>query len=130
MELGIASLIKAGDYSPTTANGWLSILRLICKAAKRQFTLPHLATEDMPDFNTDDWVTYSEEAPNTLPPEQVPAFLARLKEAFPQHYAMAFVGFATGLRPSSKPSRPAPTRSSNSRRGANWLASLEIRLET
>jgi len=100
-KLGIAGLIKAGDYSPTTANGWLSILRVICKAAKRKFTLPHLATEDVADFNTDDWVTYSEEEPNALHPEQVPAFLARLREIYPQHYAMAFIGFATGLRPST-----------------------------
>jgi hypothetical protein len=38
-KLGIAALIKAGDYSPTTANGWLSILRVICKAARRKFNL-------------------------------------------------------------------------------------------
>jgi hypothetical protein len=31
---GIAGLIAAGHYSPTTANGWLAILRVIMKAAK------------------------------------------------------------------------------------------------
>jgi integrase len=100
-KLGVAGLIKAGDYAPTTANGWLSILRVICKAAKRKFGLVHLATEDVPDFDTSDWVTYSEEEPNSLLPEQVPLFLEALREQHPQHYAMAFLGFATGLRPSS-----------------------------
>ena len=33
---GIAALIEAGDYSPTTANGWLSILRVIVKQARRE----------------------------------------------------------------------------------------------
>jgi integrase len=100
-KLGIARLIKAGDYAPTTANGWLSILRVICKAAKRKFSLTCCATDDVPDFDTSDWITYSEEEPNSLLPEQVPLFLERLRQLYPQHYAMAFLGFATGLRPSS-----------------------------
>lgn len=99
--LGIAGLINAGDYAPTTANGWLSILRVVCKAAKRKFGLSHLATEDVADFDTSDWVVYSEEEPNSLTPQQVPLFLERLRELHPQHYAMAFLGFATGLRPST-----------------------------
>lgn len=41
---GIGQLIAAGDYAPTTANSWLSILRVIMKAAKRRFHLTHLAT--------------------------------------------------------------------------------------
>jgi integrase len=100
-KLGIADLIQAGDYAPTTVNGWLSILRVVCKAAKRQFSLPHLATEEVSDFSTDDHATYTEEAPNALHPDQVPLFLERLRELHPQHYAMTFLGFATGLRPSS-----------------------------
>jgi len=100
-KLGIAGLIKAGDYSPTTANGWLSVLRVICKAARRKFNLAHLPTEDVADFDTSEWITYSEEEPNSLLPEQVPLFLERLRELHPQHYAMAFLGLCTGLRPSS-----------------------------
>jgi hypothetical protein len=83
---GIAKLIGAGDYSPTTANGWLAILRVIMKAAKRRFQLPTLATEDVKDFDTS---------------EHVPRFLATVRELYPQHYAMTFVGIITGLRPSS-----------------------------
>jgi len=40
----IGALIVAGHYSPNTANGWLAILLVIMKAAKREFDLKHLAT--------------------------------------------------------------------------------------
>ncbi|HKY36578.1 MAG TPA: hypothetical protein VJN18_11600 [Polyangiaceae bacterium] len=100
-KLGIAGLIQADDYAPTTANGWLSILRVVMQAAKRKYGLSQLATEDVTDFDTSDWVVYSEEEPNSLTPEQVPVFLGRLRELHPQHYAMAFLGLATGLRPST-----------------------------
>ncbi|MBK9000393.1 MAG: hypothetical protein IPM35_32130 [Myxococcales bacterium] len=33
--------------------------------------------------------------------EQVPQFLAALRELHPAHYAMTYLGLATGLRPSS-----------------------------
>ena len=81
---GIAGLIKASDYSPTTANGWLAILRAIMRAAKRKYGLSHLATEDVTDFDTSDWITYSEEEPNSLTIEQVPRFLGLLRELYPQ----------------------------------------------
>ena len=54
---GIAELIAAGDYSPTTTNGWLSILRVIMKAAKRRHRLAYLATEDVKDFDTSEHAT-------------------------------------------------------------------------
>src|SRR5690606_29010812 len=37
---GHAPLIERGEYSPNTVNGWLSILRVILKAASREFDLP------------------------------------------------------------------------------------------
>lgn len=98
---GIAGLISRKDYSPNTANGWLSILRVVLKAAAREFELPSVASDRIRDFDTSDHVTYSEEAPQSLTPEQVPRFLAILREDFPQHFAMTFLGLATGLRPSS-----------------------------
>ena len=98
---GIAGLIAAGDYSPTTANGWLGVLRVVTKAAKRQLGLRHNATEDVKNFDTSEHVTYSEEEPNALLPEEAPAFLGAMRAQFPQHYAMVYLGLATGLRPSS-----------------------------
>lgn len=97
----IADLIAAGDYSPTTVNGWMSILRVIMKGAKRRFRLPYLATEDVKDFDTSEHATYTEEEPNALTPEEVPKFLETMREVYPQHYAMTFLGLVTGLRPST-----------------------------
>jgi integrase len=71
------------------------------KAAKRRFGLPYLATEDVSDFDTSEHATYTEEEPNALSPEEVPSFLERMRELYPQHYAMTFLGLITGLRPST-----------------------------
>lgn len=71
------------------------------KAAKRRFAIPFLATEDVKDFDTSEHATYTEEEPNALTPEEVPAFLAMMRELYPQHYAMTFLGLVTGLRPST-----------------------------
>lgn len=99
--VGVAGLIKAGDYAPTTCNGWLAILRVIMKAARRKLRLPHLATEGVDNFDTSEHQTYSEEEPNSLLPDEVPTFMALLREMYPQHFGMVFLALATGLRPSS-----------------------------
>jgi integrase len=98
---GIATLIAAGDYSPNTCNGWLAILRVIIKAAKRTYDLDHLATEGVKDFDTAEYDTYTEEEPNALLPDEVAAFLETMHGRYPQHYAMTYLGLVTGLRPSS-----------------------------
>lgn len=100
-QMGVNQLIRAGQYSPVTTNGWLSILRVVMKAAKRELGLRHLATEDIEPFDTSEHQPYSEANPNSLAPEQVPAFSACLRKEYPQHFAMFFLGLATGLRPSS-----------------------------
>lgn len=98
---GICVLIAAGDYSPATANGWLRDLCVIAKAIKREFKLPHLATEGIDSFDESMVGTYTEEEPNALPTERVGEFLRVLRQLHPQHYAMTFLGLLTGLRPSS-----------------------------
>jgi integrase len=109
---GMGTLIRGGDYSPTTVNGWLAVLRVIMKAAKREFRLAHLATEDVKNFDTSEVETYSEEEPNTLLPEEVPVFLDAMRRLYPQHYAMVYLGLITGLRPSSlRPLRRAGAES-------------------
>ena len=45
--------------------------------------------------------TYTEEQPNSLLAEEVPVFLAVMRELHPQHFAFVALGFGTGLRPSS-----------------------------
>lgn len=71
------------------------------KAAKRELELSHLATDGIEDFDLSEHPAYSEEEPNSLPPERVGEFLEAMRELFPQHFAMTYLGFATGLRPSS-----------------------------
>lgn len=93
----IAKLIRDGDYAPTTCNGWLSVLWVILQAAKREVGLRQLGVKD---FDESEHETYSEEEPNALLPEEVPVFLSAMRELFPQHYAMVFLGMVTGLRPS------------------------------
>jgi len=99
--VGVGRLIQAGHYSPNTANSWFAVLRGVLRGAKRDFDLAGVASDGVKDFDTSTHATYTEEEPNSLAAHQVPAFLQKLKEDFPQHYAMAYLGFATGLRPSS-----------------------------
>jgi len=82
-------------------NSSLAILKVTLKAAKRQLTLPHLATEGMASFDTSEHEISSDEEPNSLTPEEVPAFLAKFRELHPEHYAMVYTGLVPGLRPSS-----------------------------
>lgn len=85
---GIATLIAAGDYAPTTANGWLAILKVIMKAAKRRHQLPLLATEGIESFDESEHETYTDEEPNSLTPAELPGFIALLRELHPAHFAM------------------------------------------
>ncbi len=93
---GIAGLIAASDYAPTTANSCLSILRFIAKEAKREHQLKELATDGVEDFDVSEHSTYTEEEPNALLPEEVAVFLGTMRELYPQHFAMTYCGFATG----------------------------------
>jgi integrase len=99
--VGVCQLIAAGTYSPVTANGWLAVFHVIMKAAKRDFELPSDPTEGIPSFDTSEHPTYTEEEPNTLTADVAAEFLTYMREECPQHYAMTYLGMATGLRPSS-----------------------------
>jgi integrase len=98
---GVCKLIAKGDYSPHTANGWLRTLKVIDKAITREFRLGQMFTFGLSGFDTSNCETYTEEQPNALPPEWVGAFLDATRKLHPHHYAMTFLGFVTGLRPSS-----------------------------
>lgn len=91
------------DYSPTTANGWLAILRVIMKTAKRELGLGHLATEGVLDFNTSEHITYTEEQPNALSPDMVPTFLGTVLDMYPQHYGMTYLGLTSHRSPAINP---------------------------
>jgi hypothetical protein len=93
--------VKAGKRSPHTVNGWLSILRVIVNTAFAEHELPRNPIALVNDLDVSTWHTYTEEEPNSLTPQEVPAFLAKMRELYPQHFAFVALGFATGLRPSS-----------------------------
>jgi hypothetical protein len=94
---GVATLIADKQYAPTTANGWLYILKHVMKRAKRELQLPFNAADGTPAFDTSEHEIYTEEEPNALTSEETAAFLACMKEEFPGQYAMTYLGGATGL---------------------------------
>lgn len=97
----LAAKIRAGEYSPNTVNGWLAVLRVIVTSFVNEHELARNPTAGIEDFDTSLHPTYTDEEPNALTVEEVRTFLVKMRELFPQHYAMTALGFATGLRPSS-----------------------------
>jgi hypothetical protein len=92
---------KSGKYRASVLNSWLSILRVIIKAAVVDHDLardPMLGIRNFPVTSR-----YTEEEPNALSPEEneVSSFLTMLNSAYPQHYVMALLGFVIGQRPST-----------------------------
>lgn len=90
----VAARVTAKELAPTTANSHLASLKAILRKP-----LPEIG-QILP-FDTSGHVTYTEEEPNALTPEQVPIFLTEIRRQYPQHFAMTSLGIATGLRPSS-----------------------------
>ena len=96
----MASKIHAGEMAPTTANTILGVLRQITDEAVDDFEIRDpMRGVDM--FDTREHSPYTEEEPNSLAPGDVPRVLAAIREHFEDHYAFTFLGFTTGLRPSS-----------------------------
>jgi len=87
--------------SPTTANGWLSILRHLCVRMCAQYRLPVNPAAGVPDFDTSQHETYTFEQPNSFADEEARTFLEAMKRLEPGHYAMTYLGLITGLRASS-----------------------------
>ena len=52
------------------------------------------------NFDTSEHV-YTEEEPNSLTVEEMPAFLSKMRELCPQHFAFVCLGFFLGHRPST-----------------------------
>lgn len=87
--------------SPRTINIRLAVLRVIVNAIVEEHDLEKNPMRGIHPLDTSEWPTYSEEEPNSLTVEEARAFLARMREFFPQHFAMTALGLATGLRPST-----------------------------
>jgi integrase len=87
----VAAKIKADVLAPTTANTILGVLRQITDEAVADYDIRD-PMRGVDPFDTREHNTYTEEEPNSLPPD---------RELHPAHYAFTFLGFTTGLRPSS-----------------------------
>ena len=73
----------------------------IMAAASAEFEWERNPMVGIERFDASEHLTYTEEEANALTVGEVREFLAAMKDAFPQHFAMTALGFATGLRPSS-----------------------------
>lgn len=91
----------AARFAPSTANGWLSILRVILTTYAEVHELERNPARGVEPFDARGHRTYTKEHPNALTVPQLRGFLEALFARAPQHYAMVLLGFATGLRPSS-----------------------------
>nr|MBA3673150.1 hypothetical protein [Gemmatimonadaceae bacterium] len=92
--------LEDGRYSPNTVNTILGVLRQITAEASREFNIRDVMV-DVDNAKKRGHRTYTYEDPNSLKPPDVPRFLAEMRVRFPDHYAFVFLGFTTGLRPSS-----------------------------
>ena len=92
--------VQGGKLSPHTANGWLRILLTTLRQAQVDLDQEYDPTRGIKPLDTSTWHTYTEEEPNSLTVNEVPRFMAKARELFPQHYAMLALGLATGRRPS------------------------------
>lgn len=112
----VAKMITAGTYSPNTANTWLAVVKVVLRHAAVDYELPRSPAEGMKCFDTSEHRTYTREQPNSLTAVELGAFLALMFERHPQHFAMVYCGFATGLRPSSL----RPLRRSGTEADVKW----------
>jgi integrase len=95
----IALQVRAGKLSPNTVNGRLRVLLSTLRSAVAEYELAYDPTRAVKPLDTSTWQTYTEEQPNALTVEEVPGFMAKAQELFPQHYAQLALGLATGRRP-------------------------------
>ncbi len=98
---GRQHVVVAGKgYKPHTINSLLAIARVIWKAISRRHSLPN-PMDGVEDFPTDRHPTYTHEQPNALTDEEVGAWLEMFHEMYPQFFAMTYLGFVLGQRPST-----------------------------
>jgi integrase len=97
----MAKLVAGDKYAPTTINGWIDILFVILRRAQSELDLEHDATKGVKRLDLAEHEVYTEEEPNALTEEEIGEFLNCMFDNYPQFFAMAYLGFFTGLRPSS-----------------------------
>jgi integrase len=93
--------INEAQYSPTTVNGWIAVLRVITKKMKADFGLAVDPCAEVEYVSTKGHRTYTFEEPNSLSVHELSSFFEIASEKYPQHFAVILLGSVTGLRPSS-----------------------------
>ena len=93
--------VVAGTLSPRTVNTWLSVLASITATMTAELELDRDPSLKVSRLDTSERPTYTDERPNALSADEARAFMGKMLELHPRHYAMTALGFATGLRPSS-----------------------------
>lgn len=117
----VAAKIRTGKMAPATANTIIGVLRQITDEAIGDFDIRD-PMRGVDPFDTREHNTYTEEEPNSLPPDAVPTFPGKMLEMHPQHYGFTFLGFTTGLRPSSL----RPLRREGPHADLRWKESLPL----
>ncbi len=97
----ISPMIAKGTISPYTGNDWLKFMRTITTAYVGRYELDRNPMDGISNFDCRGRRSFTVEQPNSLLPEELGRFLTELRVRYPQHYAYSFLGFITGLRPSS-----------------------------
>lgn len=97
----VTLLIESGQITTTTANTWLSKLFQVLRDAVAEFSLERDPTLRVSYFDETDETIDADDDPNALTVEQTVNFLAEMRRAFPQFYAVTLLGMVTGLRPST-----------------------------
>jgi integrase len=92
--------LSADKYAPTTVNTVLSVLKAIYAAACDDYKGLENPAYKVKPCNLKAHRTYTDEAPNALPAEDVWRFLDETRVLHPSHYAMIYLGMVTGWRPS------------------------------
>ena len=81
--------------SPVTVNVWLRIFKAMVAAYYDDYDLGRSPIARVKPLKVG---RRKKDDPNSLPAELLPKVLARFKEAYPQHYAMLYIGMTTGMR--------------------------------
>jgi len=93
--------IASGRDRPGTMNTDLGVLKVIGRHARIDFNLGSNWAERIRPFDNSQHRTYTREQPNSLTSPELRAFLERFLIDYPELFAIAYLGFVTGLRPSS-----------------------------
>jgi len=95
---GLAEQVTRGTIKPGTANKRLKTLKTILSAWVKDHESDYDPARGVELLDTSGYRTYTREQPNSLGEEEVQRFLLGVYQLYPQHFALAALGIATGWR--------------------------------